>query len=139
MDQCDPIAEREMAKVRWSTGIDSVSGALAKPSKKSSQHSCGDYLIGKHRVAATTSKDCNRLYMQKADVYNRTTPVTASEMQNRTRFAAVRQAVWNRAHDLNKISQDQAAFIAQKDLPNGKRTMNAYLWKLEGEAYDANH
>ena len=49
------------------------------------------------------------------------------------------QDVWDRAHDLNKISADQAAFLAQKDTPGGKRTMNAYLWKLEGEAYDANH
>ena len=128
-----------MAKVRWSAGIDSVSGALAKPNKKSSQHSCESYLLGKHRVAATMSSDCNRLYMQKADTYNRSTAVTAREMQARTRFAAVRQAVWDRAHDLNKISQDQAAFIAQKDTAGGIRTMNAYLWKLEGDIYDANH
>ena len=128
-----------MAKVRWSVGIDSVSGALAKPNKKSSQHSCETYLLGKHRVAATTSNDCNRLYMQKAYTYNRSTAISVNEMQARTRFAAVRQAVWDRAHDLNQISQDQAAFLAQKDLPNGKRTMNAYLWKVCGEAYDANH
>ena len=128
-----------MAKVRWSAGIDSVSGALAKPDKKSSQHSCENYLLGKHRVAATTSKDCNRLYMQKADTYNRSTPPSAREMQNRTRFAAVRQAVWNRAHDLNQISGDQAAFIAQKDTAGGIRTMYAYLWKICGDAYDANH
>lgn len=128
-----------MAKVRWSVGIDSVSGALAKPNKKSSQHSCETYLLGKHRVAATESNDCNRLYMQKADTYNRSTAISAREMQARTRFAAVRAAVWDRAHDLNQISQDQAAFLAQKDLPNGKRTMNAYLWKVCGEAYDANH
>lgn len=128
-----------MAKVRWSVGIDSVSGALAKPNKKSSQHSCETYLLGKHRVAATESNDCNRLYMQKADTYNRSTAISAKEMQARTRFAAVRAAVWDRAHDLNQISQDQANFLAQKDLPNGKRTMNAYLWKVCGEAYDANH
>ena len=125
-----------MAKVGWSAGIDYVSGALSKPSK-GSQHSCEKMLLGTHRVAATMSSDCNRLYLRKK--VQRSTPVTAREMQNRTRFTAVRQAVWDRAHDLNKISADQAAFLAQKDLPNGKRTMYAYLWKLEGDAYDANH
>ena len=125
-----------MAKVNWSAGIDSVSGALSKPSK-GSQHSCEKMLLGTHRVAATMSNDCNRLYLRKK--VKRSTPVSAREMQARTRFAAVRQAVWDRAHDLNKISQDQAAFLAQKDTAGGIRTMNAYLWKLEGDLYDANH
>ena len=125
-----------MANVVWSAGIDSVSGALSKPGK-SGQHRCAKMLLGTHRVAATMSNDCNRLYLRKK--VKRSTPVSAREMQARTRFAAVRQAVWDRAHDLNKISADQAAFLAQKDTPGGKRTMNAYLWKLEGEAYDANH
>ena len=38
-----------------------------------------------------------------------------------------------------KISADQAAFAAQKDQPNGKKTMKAFLWKLEKEAYDQEH
>jgi len=37
-------------------------------------------------------------------------------------------------HDLNKISQDQAAFIAQK--ATGYKTLRSYLWALEAEAYD---
>ena len=53
-----------MAKVEWSAGIDSVSGALSKPSK-SGQHSCSKMLLGTHRVAATTSSDCNRLFLRK--------------------------------------------------------------------------
>ena len=55
------------------------------------------------------------------------------------RFAAVRAAVAARAKDLMKISVDQAAFAAQRDLPNGKTTMNAYLWKVCGEEYDQEH
>ena len=125
-----------MAKVNWSAGIDSVSGALSKPSK-GSQHSCEKMLLGTHRVAATMSNDCNRLYLRKK--VKRSTPPSAREMQARSRFAAVRQAVWDRAHDLNKISQDQTAFLAQKDTAGGIRTMNAYLWKVCGDAYDANH
>ena len=125
-----------MAKVEWSAGIDSVSGALSKPGKNG-QHSCQKMLLGTHRVAATENPNCNRLYLRKKT--KRSTLPTTREMAVRTRFAAVRQAVWDRAHDLNQISQDQAAFLAQKDTAGGKKTMNAYLWKLCGEAYDAQH
>ena len=123
-----------MAKVEWSTGIDHVSGALSKPSK-SGQHSCTKMLLGTHRVAATTSPDCNRLYMRPKT--QRSTPVTTSEMNKRIRFAAVSQAVQARSKDLSKITQDQANFMAQRDLANGKKTMKKYLWSLELAAYDA--
>ena len=125
-----------MAKVRWATGIDSVSGALAKPVKKEG-HSCGDYLLGTHRIAATTNPDCNRIYIRKK--VTRTTPVTAHEIELRTRFRAVSIAVAARAIDLNQISTDQAAFLAQKDQPGGKKTMKKYLWSLELAKYDQNH
>ncbi|MBQ7080240.1 MAG: hypothetical protein IJM92_11420, partial [Fibrobacter sp.] len=88
-------------------------------------------MLAKHRKAATMSDNCQSLFFVSGEEwYKRNTPPTSNEMQNRTRFATVRQAVWDRAHDLNKISADQAAFLAQKDTPGGKRTMNAYLWKL---------
>ena len=64
---------------------------------------------------------------------------SANEVAKRNRFAAVRAAVAARAKDLMKISADQAAFAAQKDAPNGKTTMNAYLWKVCGEEYDQEH
>ena len=128
-----------MAKVRWAVGISSVSGALAKPSNKGGQHSCGDYLIGTHRVAETMSDDCNRLYIRPKDVYKRSTTPSSAEMENRIRFTAVRQAVYNRAHDLTKISQDQVAFEAQKNQAGGIRSMKAWYWKQEGDLYDANH
>ena len=125
-----------MAKVEWSAGIDSVSGALSKPSK-SGQHSCTKMLLGTHRVAETTSNKCNRLYLRKP--VQRATPVRETEAANRTRFATIAAAVAARAKDLSKISADQAAFDAQKDLPRGKKTMKSYLWSLEAAAYDANH
>ena len=59
-----------MAKVEWSAGIDSVSGALSKPGKN---------------------------------------------------------------------GQDQMAFIAQKDLAGGKKTLKAWYWMVEGAAYDQEH
>ena len=127
-----------MGKVKYATGIDYVSGALAKPTKKNG-HSCGTYLLGTHRTAATTSKNCNRLYVANSDRYKRTTPVTNSERQARGRFGTVARTVNERMHDLSRITADQQAFLAQKDLANGKKTMKAYLWKLELQAYDEQH
>ena len=37
------------------------------------------------------------------------------------------------------IYADQAAFFAQKDQLGGYKTMRSYLWKLEGDLYDAQH
>ncbi len=127
-----------MGKVTYAPGIEYVQGALAKPKKKDG-HKCGDYLIGTHRTAATTNPNCTRIYLRKADAYQRSTPVTTNEVKQRNRFSAVAAAVAARAKDLMKISADQAAFAAQKDQPGGVKTMKAYLWKLEKEAYDAEH
>ena len=125
-----------MAKVEWSTGIDSVSGALSKPSK-SGQHSCTKMLLGTHRVAETTSSDCNRIYLRKK--VKRTTPLSQKEMAAQSRFAAVAAAVKARAGALEHVASDRQAFLAQKDNADGKKTMKAYLWKVCGDAYDAQH
>ena len=127
-----------MANVTYAAGIDTVSGALAKPKKKEG-HMCGTYLIGTHRVAETTNPECSRLYIRKGDAYNRSTPVLADEMANRQRFATVSAAVAARAKDVSKITQDQINFNAQKNEPGGLKTMKAYLWSLEAAAYDASH
>ncbi|MBR6065774.1 MAG: hypothetical protein IKP57_05065, partial [Paludibacteraceae bacterium] len=92
-----------------------------------------------HRSAPTENPDCQRLYTFDSDRYKRTTPVTAKETKARSRFASVRAAVAERAVDLSKMSADQQAFAAQKDLADGKKTMQAYLWKICGEAYDQEH
>ena len=125
-----------MAKVEWSAGIDSVSGALSKPGKNG-QHSCAKMLLGTHRVAATESKDCNRLYLRKKT--QRSTVPTERELFARVRFAAVAEAVNNRSQDLSKITTDQQAFLAQKDLSGGKKTMKAWYWQVCGNEYDAEH
>ena len=122
-----------MAHVEWSAGIDSVSGALSKPGNNP-QHSCNKMLLGTHRVAPTQSNQCNRIYLRKKT--KRSTPVTSNEMSKRARFAAISRAVKARKEDLSKLSADQAAFVAQKDLPNGKKTMLAYYWLVCGQEYD---
>ena len=125
-----------MAKVTYSAGIDSVSGALSKPSK-SGQHSCSKMLLATHRVAATQSNACNRLYLRNK--VERSTPLTSNELDARARFAAVAAAVKARKSDLNKITTDQQNFAAQKDQAGGKKTMKAYLWKVCGDEYDVAH
>ena len=125
-----------MAKVEWSAGIDSVSGALSKPSK-SGQHSCTKMLLGTHRVAPTESDQCNRLYLRKKT--KRSTDLSEDEVNARLRFATVRAAVKARAKNLTTITADQEAFEAQKNLSTGKKTFNAYLWSVCGAAYDAEH
>ena len=122
-----------MAKVEWSAGIDSVSGALSKPSK-SGQHSCSKMLLGTHRVAATTSNSCTRLYLRRK--VERSTPLTQDEIGARTRFKTVSQMIKARKSDLSQITQDQEAFMAQKNLPNGLKTMTKWYWKVVGEEYD---
>jgi len=127
-----------MGVVKYATGIDYVKGSLAKPSKKDG-HSCGTYLIGTHREAPTENPNCTRLFVRENDVYDRKTPLSSDEMAARNRFAAVSASVAARRKDLSKITADQAAFVAQKDDPDGKKTMTSFLWKLEGDAYDTQH
>ena len=127
-----------MAKIQWAKGIDFVSGLLSKRPKAGEPHSGhSSALLATHRTAATTNPTCTRIYM--VGEYNRSTPVTADERARQMRFAAVAAAVATRAKDLNKMTADQAAFIAQKDQPGGKKTMKSYLWSLEKEAYDQAH
>jgi len=125
-----------MGKVTYSPGIQFVQGSLAKP-KKVDGHKHGDYLIATHRVAPTQNPNCTRLYIRKADAYERSTQPGADELAARSRFAAVSAMVKARAKDLSHIADDQAAFVAQKDSPTGKKTMRAYLWAVCGAAYDA--
>ena len=125
-----------MAKVNWSAGIDSVSGALAKPTK-SGHHNCEKMLLGTHRVAATTSDTCNRVYIRRK--VQRSTMPKAKELAARSRFTEVAAAVRTRSKDLMQIAADQAAFLAQKDTAGGIKTMKAWYWSVCGAEYDQQH
>ena len=119
-----------MAKVVWATGIDTVGGALTKPKKNSVGHSCGSYLIGKHRTAPTTNPNCSSLFIQNKDTYKRTTPLTADELTARELFRARARWIKTRMEDLSHVTSDQADFIAQKNEPGGAKTLKAYYWKM---------
>ena len=127
-----------MAKVEFDPGIDSVSGALAKPGSNP-QHRCSKMLLGTHRTAPTESEDCQRFWVRNRNAYKRTGALSTKEIAARTRFATVKAAVADRAIDLTTIASDQQAFLAQKNTAGGKKTFNAYLWKVCGQAYDAEH
>ncbi len=112
---------------------------LTKINKKSQHAADQKMVLATHRVAPTQNPNCSRLYLRGLNSISRSTPVTSEETRIRNRFSAVAAAVAARAKDLMKISTDQAAFAAQKDAPNGKKTMRAFLWSLEKAAYDEEH
>ena len=119
-------------------GIETISGAMKRP-KKQNGHNHGNYLVAVHRVAATENPNCQRVYSFDADRYKRSTPPSTEETLIRVRFKTVSQQVAVRAKNLSTLSTDQAAFLAQKDSPLGKKTFKAYLWQVCGDAYDAEH
>ena len=125
-----------MAHVEWSSGIDHVSGALSKPGKNG-QHRCAKMLLATHRVAATENPNCNRLYLRKK--VERSTSPGANELRARARFGAVAAMVKARSKNLSLMTSDQQAFLAQKDLADGKKTLRAYYWYICGQEYDSEH
>jgi len=94
-------------------------------------------LLATHRVAATENDKCNRLYLRKK--VKRSTSPTEDELFARMRFSTVAQMVNERRKDLTKITRDQQAFVAQKDLAGGKKTMKAWYWMVCGDEYDTEH
>ena len=100
-----------MAKVEWSAGIDSVSGALAKPGNNP-QHSCQKMLLGTHRTAATTNPNCNRLFLRKQ--VKRSTMPSSAELDVRERFATVSAAVADRRKDQLVLTKDGQTWSFEK-------------------------
>ena len=119
-------------------GIETISGALKRP-KKQNGHSHGNYLVATHRVAATTNPNCQRVYSFEADRYERSTQPTSKELATRARFTAVAAAIKARKADLMSVADDEAAFMAQKNLPGGKKTLKAWYWMVCGNEYDQEH
>ena len=128
-----------MAKVEWADAIKTVSGAMTKINKKSQHAEDQKMVLATHRVAPTQSTGCSRIYLRGLSAVTRKTPLTTNDLFARNRFTAVAAAVVSRSKDVTKISQDQQAFMAQKDLAGGKQTLKAYYWKICGDEYDLEH
>ena len=128
-----------MAKVEYADAIKTVSGALTKINKKSPHAGDQKMVLATHRVAATTNPNCSRLYLRGLSSITRNSSPGADEMAARQRFATVAAAVATRAKDVSKITADQEAFKAQKDLPGGRKTLKSWYWMVELAAYDQTH
>ena len=119
-------------------GIETISGAMKRPKKKDG-HNHGNYLLAVHREAASTNPNCQRVYSFDADRYKRSTSPGAKELRIRARFGAVAAMVKARSKNLSLMTSDQQAFLAQKDLADGKKTLRAYYWYICGQEYDQEH
>ena len=133
------MVSSEMAKVEYADAIKTVSGALTKINKKSPHAADQKMVLATHRVAPTTSPDCSRLYIRGLSAVSRSTQPTSKELAVRARFTAVAAAIKTRKADLMRVTEDEAAFMAQKDLAGGKKTLKAWYWMVEGAAYDQEH
>ena len=127
-----------MAKASYAPMFETVSGALNKINKKSPHAADQKMVLATHRTAPTTQVGkCNRMYLRGLNSVTRSTPVSADEVEHRTKFSAVSAAVSARMKDPTKQAADLAAFNAQKNTAGGKTTMRSYIWSLESAAYDA--
>ena len=133
------MVSSEMAKVEYADAIKTVSGALTKINKKSPHAADQKMVLATHRVAPTTSPDCSRLYIRGLSAVSRSSQPTSKELAVRARFTAVAAAIKTRKADLMRVTEDEAAFMAQKDLAGGKKTLKAWYWMVEGAAYDQEH
>ena len=133
------MVSSEMAKVEYADAIKTVSGALTKINKKSPHAADQKMVLATHRVAPTTSPDCSRLYIRGLSAVSRSSQPTSKELATRARFTAVAAAIKTRKADLMRVTEDEAAFMAQKNLAGGKQTLKAWYWMVEGQAYDQEH
>ena len=123
-----------MAKVVWAPGISTVSGALSKINKKKPHAADMQMLLATHRKAATLNTDCNRLYLRGIESVTRSTPYSADERAAQTKFGNIAKAVQLRRKNVEQMVTDQQAFQAQKDSPNGYKTIYSYLWHVVADS-----
>ena len=121
-----------MAVAVYADVVSSLSGALTKINKKSPHAVDQKMVLTTHRVAPTSQVGkCNRMYLRGLNSVTRSTPVSESEEEHRSKFAVVSAAVNARMKDASKQATDLAAFNAQKNDKGGKPTMRTYLWAIE--------
>ena len=129
-----------MAVAVYADLVSNLSGALTKINKKSPHAVDQKMVLATHRTAPTSQVGkCNRMYLRGLNSVTRSTPVSAEEVEHRSKFAAVSAAVNTRMKDASKQAADLEAFNAQKNTKNGKTTMRSYIWSLESALYDEAH
>ncbi len=109
-----------MAHITYIDPVKSVSGKLSKKSKVT-------FMV---RQAATSNAAMLENPNYTHIMGKRTTPVSQSEREYRTRFGKICAATTKRLKDTSKQPADQAAFKAQTQY----RTLRQYVWhQCEGE------
>ena len=132
---------KKITNIGFVLPVESISRKFARRADKVNNKPTGV----KAWIGAATSMVANKYAYGVAKNYIvvrkavRSTVASAAERARQARFAAVSVAVANRMQDLTQITQDQIAFIAQRDQPGGKKSMKSYLWSLELTIYDAAH
>lgn len=108
-----------MAKITPMVLIDRMSGKVC-------MHS--DVYFSERNGTTYTGKICNP----------RTNPYSADELKSQARFRAATSAAISRAANPSTRAADMAAFRAQKNQPNGKKTLRGYLFSIAyaNAAYD---
>ena len=119
-----------MAKAQYVALFTTVSGALTKINKKSPHAADQKMVLTTHRKAPTTNPDCLRVYVRGIESVTRSTPYSADERAAQTKFGNIAKAVQLRRKNVEQMVTDAAAFEAQKDSPNGYKTMYSYLWHV---------
>ncbi len=92
-------------------------------------HHLSGKISQKYRTCYNYRKQSDRKYTSVRG--DRTTPVSAAEIANRTKFSAVCTAARLRMLDPAQLAIDQAAFAAQKKYP----TLWGYVFKQEWDSY----
>lgn len=128
------------SSIGFMTPIESISRKFARRMDKVSTKNPGFIWMGASTTIQPTKEATGR--RRNFLVFRttpRSTPVKESEILFRVRFATVAAWVNQRAHDTSKQQADIAAFLAQKDLPGGVKSLKAYYWQLGIDEYDKEH
>lgn len=128
------------SSIGFMTPVESISRKFARRQDKVSAKNPGFIWMGASTTIRptkeTTGRRRNFLVFRTTP---RSTPVKETEVLARVRFATIATWVNQRAHDTSKQQQDIAAFLAQKDLPGGVKSLKAYYWQLGMDEYDQQH
>lgn len=100
-----------MAKITPMVLIDKMSGKVC-------MHS--DTYFAERNGTIYTGKICNP----------RTTAYSEDELKRQAKFTAATSAALTRMNTPATLSQDRAAFMAQKNLKHGKKTFRGYLFSI---------
>lgn len=126
-----------MAKMLLAPGIESLSGAMSGVNRKSQHVDDQNMFLATHRVAATTSRQCQRAYFRKTNTLPWAYAVPSDKvLQLREDFTTRAQAISARRTDLTVMSADMAGLKAYRArYPESNMTLFAFYWLAASTKY----